>query len=265
MSIDPRLVNVLGLQVVSGGAPALGAEAPAPHIAFQTSTLEALVDGTWDGDLSIGQLRSHGSLGLGTFDSLDGEMVLVDGECYRATSHGTIVRVGEAEGTPFAVVTPFAPTVALKVGDELDYGRLLWTASAAADNFGGAYAIRFDGMLADVQARSVPLQMKPYPTMEEIAEAQCHFTIGPTQGTLIGFWFPSWVNGIQLPGFHMHAITADRRIGGHVLQARVGPGTLRLDPLFGLDVHLPRHVELPAGVLDGERANIVARLEAGGS
>ena len=50
-----------------------------PHVLFQASTIGALLDGAYDGDVSFAQLAEHGDLGLGTFNALDGEMIAVDG------------------------------------------------------------------------------------------------------------------------------------------------------------------------------------------
>lgn len=46
----------------------------------QVSTLEALLAGDYAGRLSLGQLLGYGNFGLGTFDRLDGEMILLEGK-----------------------------------------------------------------------------------------------------------------------------------------------------------------------------------------
>ena len=78
-----------------------------PHVLFQASTIGALLDGAYDGDLSFGELAEHGDLGLGTLNGLDGEMVALDGGFFRADVDGHIHPVAAEERTPFAVVTRF--------------------------------------------------------------------------------------------------------------------------------------------------------------
>jgi acetolactate decarboxylase len=51
----------------------------AHHTLYQVSTATALVEGIYQGAVRVGTLREHGDLGLGTFEDLDGEMVIVDG------------------------------------------------------------------------------------------------------------------------------------------------------------------------------------------
>ena len=65
-----------------------------PHVLFQASTIGALLDGAYDGDLSFAELAEHGDLGLGTLNGLDGEMIALDGSFFRADVDGAIHPVG---------------------------------------------------------------------------------------------------------------------------------------------------------------------------
>jgi len=58
------------------------------HTLFQVSTSGALVAGLDSGAISAGLLLQHGDFGLGTFENLDGEMVVLDGHVYRVQSNG---------------------------------------------------------------------------------------------------------------------------------------------------------------------------------
>jgi alpha-acetolactate decarboxylase len=42
-----------------------------PHAVFQASTIGALLDGGYEGDVSFAQLAEHGDLGVGTLNHLD--------------------------------------------------------------------------------------------------------------------------------------------------------------------------------------------------
>jgi acetolactate decarboxylase len=208
-------------------------------MAFQTSTLQALADGDWQGHLTVGELRRRGNLGLGTCDALDGEMTVLDGEAWRARADGSIVRVADDERAPFAVVTEFVADTTLKIRRPLEHAELLWAIKAVADRVDAHFAIRFDGALAAVRARSVTPQYLPDRARSVVAATQQgHFALGPTVGTLVGFSFARWADDFEPPGVHLHAITADRRRGGHVLRARVGPGTLRFHTLSRPDEDL---------------------------
>src|SRR5215218_5034545 len=75
------------------------------HVLFQASTIGALLEGAFEGDLTFAELAEHGDTGLGTLNHLDGEMVALDGEFFRADVDGNLSPVAAEERTPFAVVT----------------------------------------------------------------------------------------------------------------------------------------------------------------
>src|SRR5271166_6003327 len=74
---------------------------------FQVSTSTALVQGVYDGVVTIGELKQHGDFGLGTFDGLDGEMLALDGHFYQVRGSGGVTEAGDDARAPFAVVTVF--------------------------------------------------------------------------------------------------------------------------------------------------------------
>src|SRR5262245_17235824 len=65
------------------------------HEIFQNSTINALLEGVYDGSMTYGELRRHGDFGLGTFNSLDGEMIAVDGEFFQIKSDGVAYPVSD--------------------------------------------------------------------------------------------------------------------------------------------------------------------------
>ena len=78
------------------------------HTLYQVSTSAALVEGIYQGAVRVGTLREHGDLGLGTFENLDGEMVVVDGQFFQVRGDGcslTICRVEMFTGSPLNLAT----------------------------------------------------------------------------------------------------------------------------------------------------------------
>ena len=44
----------------------------------QYSTIDALLSGVYDGNMSVAELKTRGNFGLGTFNGIDGEMIIVE-------------------------------------------------------------------------------------------------------------------------------------------------------------------------------------------
>jgi acetolactate decarboxylase len=216
-----------------------------PHVLFQASTIGALLDGAFEGDLSFAELAERGDLGLGTLNHLDGEMIAVDGEFFRADVDGRIEPVAPEERTPFAVVTRFEPTVDERLPVEARaHEELLARLDELVPAGASSCAVRLDGRFGLVRARSVPRQDPPYRPLTEVVADQHVFELADVEGTMLGFRFPAYVEGIEVAGWHLHFIDADRRRGGHVLDSRTEALRLRIDPSDDLHVELPPRVDL---------------------
>ena len=237
--LDERWIKALHVEALREEELHAGRE---PHVLFQASTIGALLDGAYDGDLSFAELAEHGDLGLGTLNGLDGEMIALDGSFHRADVEGAIHPVGPDERTPFAVVTRFDPTIDEQLEGPLSHDELLARLDALLPAGSPSCAIRLDGSFELVRARSVPRQSPPYRPLTEVVAEQRVFELAEVEGTMVGFRFPSYAEGIEVAGHHLHFIDADRTRGGHVLDSRAGRLRARIDPSSDL------HVELPPGV-----------------
>ena len=91
---------------------------------FQVSTAGALVEGLYQGEMTVGLLREHGDHGVGTFDGLDGEMVVVDGRVFQIRSDGGVAEADDAVRTPFALVTRFRAETTGHIAQCSGYGHL---------------------------------------------------------------------------------------------------------------------------------------------
>jgi acetolactate decarboxylase len=217
-----------------------------PHVLFQASTIGALLDGAYDGDVTFAELAGHGDLGLGTLNGCDGEMIAVDGRFLRADVDGAVHPVPPTAKTPFAVLTFFDPRHTFHSAGRLAYEQLL---SLIDDRIGHpeqVHALRIDGRFERIRARSVPLQHKPYRPLVDVVADQHVFEFGEVEGTLVGFRFPDYAQGLNVPGYHLHFVDADRRRGGHVLECTAVDVEIAVDDSVDLHAELPPGVELGA-------------------
>ena len=235
-----------------------------PHVLFQASTIGALLDGAFEGDLSFAELAEHGDLGLGTLNHLDGEMVALDGEFFRADVDGNVSRVPPEGRTPFAVVTRFEPTIDERLpNEELTHDQLLERLDALLPTGTTSCTVRLDGRFGLVRARSVPRQQPPYRPLTEVVADQHVFELINVEGTMLGFRFPAYVEGIEVTGYHLHFISADRSRGGHVLDSRSRGLRARINPSNDLHVELPPRIDLEDPGLAAQTHAAVELVERG--
>ena len=260
--LDERWIRSLHVEAMREAE--LHAEREA-HVLFQASTIGALLEGAYDGDLSFAELAEHGDLGLGTLNGLDGEMIALDGRFYRAGVDGGVGEVDAGERTPFAVVTRFEPTIDAELVGPLEHEALLAEFDALVPNEAASCAIRLDGSFELVRARSVPRQRPPYRPLTEVVAEQRVFELRDAVGTMVGFRFPEYAEGIEASGFHLHFIDEARERGGHVLDSRAaGPLRVHLDPSSELHVELPPGVELGDPGLAADTHAALDRVERAG-
>lgn len=228
---------------------------------FQVSTLNAILQGAYDGVVTYGHLRQHGDFGLGTFNGLDGEMVMVDGQVYQIKVDGSVSPVDDAMQTPFAVVEFFEPTWRRTIDQPLTLAELpeLLHSHFASDNY--FYAVRLDGHFAHVKARSVARQVKPYPPLVEVTKTQSIFALENVTGSLVGFRFPDYTQGLNMPGLHLHFITDDRQAGGHVLDFQLTQGELTVEHTAAFQLELPETEEFSQAGLDFDNRELVRQAE----
>mgnify|MGYP002403439846 CR=1 FL=1 len=205
---------------------------------FISAPIAALVEGLYREDTTIGTLRAHGDFGLGTFNDLDGEMVIVDGIVYRLPPDGPATIVGDDVQTPFAIVTRFEGDAEEHLDRSLDADAFEAVLADLLPSRNLVYAIRIDGRFRRVRARSVPKQAN-YRPLAEIARVQTVFEFDDVEGTIVGFWTPSFLESVHVPGFHLHFITADRSRGGHVLAAEPSGVLVRQQHVPKVELGLP--------------------------
>jgi acetolactate decarboxylase len=251
--IRPMSWRALALAVFAAGAP----PAHAAEV-YQVSTISSLLAGGYDGGTSVAELLRHGGFGLGTFNGVDGEMMVLDGRVYRGTVDGRTHTVADSALTPFAVVVAFRPqgSAPLAAGQSLE--QLEAALDALPYSASRVLAARIDGRFRTIAVRSEPKQQPPYrPLAEVIKEQQVVHTFDDVDGTLIGFRFPAATTSANVPGWHFHFISADRGRGGHVLGLTTGEDLASLEEFSDLRISLPARA--PASSAGAEAIKAVER------
>lgn len=231
------------------------------HEIYQSSTINAVLEGIYDGAMTFGQLKRHGDFGIGTLNALDGEMVGFDGRFWQITSDGSVHAIPDDYRTPFATVLFFKATVGKTIQGPLDYDGLCTLLVNSVESANLFSAIRVDGTFRHVRTRSVPRQTKPYPPLVKITENQPEFDLYDVAGTLAGFRFPDFAEGMNVPGFHLHFLTNDLQAGGHVLALELDHAQLAVDDTSHFHVELPTDESFLAARLGGDRREELNKAE----
>ncbi|MGC1323649.1 MAG: acetolactate decarboxylase [Candidatus Udaeobacter sp.] len=225
---------------------------------YQISTSTALAEGVYSGSIPSSVLLKHGDFGLGTFENLDGEMVILDGQIYQVAD--TVRHRKDDFLVPFAAITPFRAAASFAIDNvgTLKDLELACDQQRISDNL--FYGIRLDGLFETIQARAV--HAVPQNTrLVDAAKTQREFHFGNIEGTLVGFWSPRYASSFSVPGYHFHLISKDRTKGGHVLDCRASKLEARIQVLSKYDIRLPDSGPFLTTNLSKDPASDLAKTE----
>ncbi|MDQ1257987.1 MAG: acetolactate decarboxylase [Candidatus Hydrogenedentes bacterium] len=207
--------------------PASGRDAEDPVVQF--STIDALAAGHYEGTWRLSEARRFGDFGIGTLDGLDGETILLDGKMFQAKADGTVLSVPKKALIPFATVTHFDPAAPVRLDGAAGIEQLAALLDEALPKGDCFCAIRIDAAWDAVTVRSCPKQCAPYRPLAEVTKEQSVFDLRNVSGTLVGFRYPKYIQGLNMPGYHFHFISDDRKTGGHVLNCQFKEATVQVD------------------------------------
>jgi len=210
---------------------------------YLCAPVNSLVEGIYQQNIPFSEIRKHGDFGLGTFNELDGEMVMLDGLIYRVSADGRVTQISDEDArTPFACVTFFQPSSEETLDKELSHTEFQNWLKDLMPSPNIFYAFRIEGEFAYVKTRSVPKQ-ENYRPLVEVAQEQPTFEFKDTTGVLIGFYTPSFLPSLNVPGVHLHYLTEDRTSGGHLLECHPRKVTLKMEFIYTLELSLPSNLD----------------------
>ncbi len=228
---------------------------------YQVSTIDALLDGAYDGEIKFSELKKHGNFGIGTFDGIDGEMIALDGRFYQIKTDGVAYRVSGQTKTPFADVCFFRPEQRIVIKKKLTFNELKQFIDKLLPTKNIFYAIKIKGTFDYVKARSVPKQEKPYPPLAEVVKNQVVFEFYNKKGTAVGFYSPTYVKGVGVPEYHMHFLQDSRKRGGHILDLIISHAIIEIDYLDKFYLVLPKNASFLNADLAKDRQKELQKVE----
>ena len=235
---------LLSLSACSG-QPAQQAETVTPsqdrETVYQVALLQSLTQGYYDGIIPVSELKEHGDIGIGTFEGVNGEMIVLDGTVYQALGDGTVQEAADTETVPFSNVTFFDSDVSVDLADISDMKSFKTELDKTVNDKGKNmfYVVKVNGTFDKMLVRSELKQEKPYKSLDKALETdQREFTYENIDGTVVGLYCPDYMSGLNASGWHFHFISDDRTKGGHMLELSFKEAKAELDITPDFDMML---------------------------
>ncbi len=218
---------------------------------YQYSPFTALANSIYDGNLTVAEVKEKGDLGLGTYNGLDGEMIVCNGTVYQCLASGTVRQPEDSELVPFTVLKFFEADKTLEVKQTVTYPEMKSMIESEIPSRNFIYGLKVKGTFEYLKCGSAEKQEKPYEnTLSEAIADRPTFEWENISGTLVGFWFPEYVGGVNIAGFHLHFISDDEQKAGHVLEFRSTNLGIGVDKSSDFQLVLPETEEFESKVFD---------------
>lgn len=227
---------------------------------YISSPVNALVQGILREDKTLKDILKHGNFGLGTFNDLDGEMVILDGVFYQLRSDGTVSIPELSLHTPYACATFFHESTGTQVTDSLNFQKIQHFIDRLIPSKNLIFGLKISGNFKSVKARSVPKQ-DSYRPLVDIAHDQKEFTFTDSTGVMVGFWTPDFLHSVSVPGYHLHYLTSDFAHGGHVLDCETQSITIQIQGIDSLNLDLPHSLEYLDASLNADTTEALNQAE----
>ncbi|WP_229313166.1 acetolactate decarboxylase [Larkinella terrae] len=248
------------LQGCSQKQSAETAKPPVSDFMYQYSIIDALLAGVFDGNLTLGQLKTKGDFGIGTFNRVDGELIVDQGNVYKIRYDGSIQEVPDTDSTSIAFVKFFkADSTFIIKNITLDELEKKLLAVLPANEM---YAIRMKGHFEKLTSRAPGAARKPYPSLKDhLAKQQHLFNLSNTDGVVAGFLLPGYIAKVNVPGFHFHYLANDHKSGGHIFDFTATELTVEIDKIQGYTVELNTHADFDKVGLEKDRQEELKKIE----
>ena len=209
---------------------------------YQVSLMQAFMHGEYNGVITVGDFKKHGDIGLGTFEGVNGEMIILDGVIYQAAADGSVNVMPDNETIPFATITSFDVDGNITNITAKNFDDLTGQLDKEIEKYGtnNMYVIKIKGDFSNITVRSVEKQEKPYKEFTEVAKVdQRVFNYTNQTGTIVAVYFPEFMNELNMHGWHLHFLSDDKTKGGHVLGFNGLKGSGQIDEIHEFNMILP--------------------------
>lgn len=209
---------------------------------YQTALLQSLMLGDYYGSVSVGRLKACGDTGIGTFDGLNGELIMLDGTVYAALSDGTVTVMPDDMTVPFSNVTFLeedSRETLTGIGSMEELKQVM-TEIVSRQGSNYFYMATISGTFDTIQYRSEYAQTEPYkPLAEVMLTDQVIFEGEALTGTIVALYCPGYMDGLNTSGWHFHFLSEDKTKGGHLLDVSFDKGSAVIDKTTAFEMLLP--------------------------
>jgi acetolactate decarboxylase len=213
----------------------------------------AFVNKVFDGTLSAKELKAKGDIGLGSYNALDGELIMLDNTPYKVTEDGVVSVAKDDDLIVYANAVHFTPEQSFTIDSTVHHQGLRDAISSELSSKNIFYGFRIHGEFDSIKLGGLHKQQKPYETgLDVLLPKRPVFEGQNVSGTIVGFYCPEYIGNIGVANYHFHFISDDKKLGGHVMEFTGNNLKVEIDPIHKYTFELPQTPEFLHGKFDKE-------------
>ncbi len=208
-------------------------------VVYQISSLAGLEHGVFFPTTTVGELKKHGDFGVGAFEHMDGELILINGKAYNGMYDGSVVLMDDKAPITYGAVSFFKASKTTTLNNINSYEEMMKSIDALLPNINNFYAFKINAKFSYVKYRSTDKQDQPYPPLSQVIATQSIFEVKDVKGTFVGVRLPHFIKNVYAPGYHLHFITDDKKQGGHILEVKFDEAKVQIQYLSQMLIKMP--------------------------
>nr|WP_292966385.1 MULTISPECIES: acetolactate decarboxylase [unclassified Allomuricauda] len=208
---------------------------------YQYSIWWAFVNKIFEGELTAKELKSKGDIGLGSYNLLDGELIMLDGVLYQASEDGKVHIPEDDKKVVYANATFFEKDYSYTLPKVENYGELRAFINEKLPSKNFFYAFKVHGEFSKMKCGGLHKQEPPFEKgLDVLIPERPIFERENFKGTMVGFYCPTFIGNINVAGYHFHFVSDDGEFAGHVMEFEAENLTLEIDQLHKYQFDLPQ-------------------------
>jgi acetolactate decarboxylase len=186
---------------------------------YHYSIWYAFVNRVFEGDLTVSKLKQNGDIGLGSYNRLDGELIMLDGTPYQVKEDGVVNIAADTTKVVYANASFFNEDQALSLRKVISFDSLRSWLNEQLPTKNYFYAFKVHGTFKNLKCGGLHKQDRPFTKgLDVLIPARPVYEREEVTGTMVGFYCPEFIGQINVAGYHLHFISDDKKYGGHVME-----------------------------------------------
>lgn len=209
---------------------------------YQFNTLGSLMSGLYDGKKTISSILHHGNFGIGTFDQVEGEMIIMDGIVYQALGNNTIRVADQDQTSPYVAVTNHNADVTFEMTGTHSINEVEKKIESYLTSRNLFHSIKIQGHFQSMKVR-MATKTASGTSFDVVSANQPEYMEENISGTIVGFFTPTMFHGMSVAGFHLHFLSEDKKFGGHILDFTSEDLTVEIGQISKIQQDFPINYE----------------------